>query len=505
MPETRHPYPYATASLSETAAQLSIGGASRDVTAPDLVQVRVAVLEEVRRVSAELGRTIPLHTQEPAGEEWDFLIHADGTVVEDDNPPQVQRPAWRPAAAKSQPERTANGIDVASDPSAADGHMRLRAVPASTNIPTTTWPPQPVLSPSDAVVGAAGLPNSQAAVPAPGQVDQHGSHTQPSARPVTFLPDQSSPQPRRATIPPPSGLDQFLARLGIKTLPAGPTPEEIQDEADTLTVSRQWPGARTVAIVNGKGGPGKTPTAALLAAVYARYGGGNVICWDNNDTRGSLGWRTQTAGHDSTVLDLIPAAARLMEPTARIGELAAYTHHQAADRYDVLRSNPELLSQEQRLTTDQFRAVHDVATHFYRLAIIDSGNDESSYAYLNMLDAADLVVVVVNATNVASESARLLLHDLRDRGGHYAHLADTAVVAVSLHQPSKAAKIPALVDHFSQIVGANAVATIPYDPRIDDDDHLLAFDGLQLSTQRAFRRLGAVVSDRLQQPQGANK
>ena len=320
---------------------------------------------------------------------------------------------------------------------------------------------------------------------------------------MTFLPDQSSPQPRRATIPPPSGLDRFLARLGIKTLPAGPTPEEIQDEADTLTVSRQWTGARTVAIVNGKGGPGKTPTAALLAAVYARYGGGNVICWDNNDTRGSLGWRTQTAGHDSTVLDLIPAAARLMEPTARIGELAAYTHHQAADRYDVLRSNPELLSQEQRLTTDQFRAVHDVATHFYRLAIIDSGNDESSYAYLNMLDAADLVVVVVNATNVASESARLLLHDLRDRGGHYAHLADTAVVAVSLHQPSKAAKIPALVDHFSQIVGADAVATIPYDARIDDDDHLLAFDGLQLNTQRAFRRLGAVVSDRLQQPQGA--
>ena len=98
MPETRHPYPYATASLSETAAQLSIGGASRDVTAPDLVQVRVAVLEEVRRVSAELGRTIPLHTKEPAGEQWDFLIHADGTVVEDNNPPQAQRPAGRPAA-----------------------------------------------------------------------------------------------------------------------------------------------------------------------------------------------------------------------------------------------------------------------------------------------------------------------------------------------------------------------------------------------------------------------
>ena len=53
-------------------------------------------------------------------------------------------------------------------------------------------------------------------------------------------------------------------------------------------------------------------TTAMLAAVYARHGGGNVLAWDNNDTRGTLGWRTEQGFYDTTIRDLLPAAPHLL-------------------------------------------------------------------------------------------------------------------------------------------------------------------------------------------------
>src|SRR3546814_9889257 len=69
-------------------------------------------------------------------------------------------------------------------------------------------------------------------------------------------------------------------------------------------------------------------TTAMRAAVFARHGGGSVLAWDNNDTRGTLGWRTETGPHDATVQDLLPETSRLLEPAAGIGEIAGFVHHQ---------------------------------------------------------------------------------------------------------------------------------------------------------------------------------
>lgn len=53
-------------------------------------------------------------------------------------------------------------------------------------------------------------------------------------------------------------------------------------------------------MANGKGGAGKTPTTVLLSAVFARYGGAGVVAWDANQTRGTLGWRTEQGPHAAT-------------------------------------------------------------------------------------------------------------------------------------------------------------------------------------------------------------
>src|SRR5699024_289206 len=65
-----------------------------------------------------------------------------------------------------------------------------------------------------------------------------------------------------------------------------PSMAEQAERDDIHAVSQHWAGPRTIAVVNGKGGAGKTPTTILLSAVFARYGGGGVLAWDNNQTRG---------------------------------------------------------------------------------------------------------------------------------------------------------------------------------------------------------------------------
>ena len=77
----------------------------------------------------------------------------------------------------------------------------------------------------------------------------------------------------RPETPAAEGWRGVLARLGISIQPS---PAETARRDDVRAVSRHWPGPRTIAIVNGKGGANKTPTTAMLSAVFARHGGGGV-------------------------------------------------------------------------------------------------------------------------------------------------------------------------------------------------------------------------------------
>ncbi|MFD4422231.1 AAA family ATPase [Agromyces sp. NPDC058484] len=256
-------------------------------------------------------------------------------------------------------------------------------------------------------------------------------------------------------------------------------------------VSRHWPGPRTISVVNGKGGVGKTVTTAMLAAVFARNGGTGVLAWDNNDTRGTLGWRTEKSDHEATLQDLLPATDRLLSPSAQSAELARYVHHQSSDKYDVLRSNPELLATRQRLTRDDFDALHEVATKYFRVVFFDSGNDESAPRWLRMIDFTDQLVVATTALGEPAESGALLLEALRERDQASARLAENAVVIVlQSEHDAAAADARRIADGFTPL--ARAVVTIPFDRALHGGP--LRFDRLAPATQQAWLTAGAAVA-----------
>ncbi|WP_194384584.1 MinD/ParA family ATP-binding protein [Microbacterium luteum] len=277
------------------------------------------------------------------------------------------------------------------------------------------------------------------------------------------------------------GWRVLLARLGV-----GPSPAELERNANERVVSQQWAGCRTIAVANGKGGVGKTMTTAMLAAVFARHGGGNVLAWDNNDTRGTLGWRTEQGSYDTTIKDLLPAAPELLAPGASVSAISQFVHHQPVDRYDVLRSNPELLAVHQRIKAAEFDLLLQVAARYYRVVIFDSGNDESADRWLRMVDSSYQLVVPTLASPESAESAALLLDALRERDERSRWLADNAVVVVTEAEPS-ARSATHIAESFAGHV--RAVQRIPFDPALKSGP--LRLDSLRPTTRDAWIRVAA--------------
>jgi MinD-like ATPase involved in chromosome partitioning or flagellar assembly len=284
------------------------------------------------------------------------------------------------------------------------------------------------------------------------------------------------------------GFRGFLAKIGIRM---SPNQTERAERADIHAVSQHWPGPRTIAVVNGKGGASKTPGTILLSAVFAMYGGAGVVAWDNNQTRGTLGWRTEQGRHESTLHDLLPAIPRLLGTQAQSADLAHFVHHQTRDHYDVLRSQPMALAHQQRLASRDVDAIHSVLGKYYRLIFIDSGNDESDPMWLRMIDHADQLVVATTTRDDHAEAGALLLEALADRDEHSASLARSSVVVVSQADPSAGPTDLARVAAGYQAL-TQATVTIPFDPMMVDG--LLRYGSLKPETKRAWLAAAAAVA-----------
>lgn len=416
---------YATVT-GPTATFTSPDGRTEPLTADGDEDIRHTVL---RRATAEARRTGTPIELVTAGDRGDYrlLVGADGTL---------------------------NTIDTSAPP---------------TPVPEAALIPEIENSQGEGVREQAPQPSTP--------ILRDDSTAEPPTRPTFLTPPAEVPI--RA-----AGWRGALARVGIRIPPSAA--EQRRGEW-VATVSRQWAGCRTMAIANGKGGVGKTMTTAMLSAVYARNGGGNVLAWDNNDTRGTLGWRTEQGLYDTTLRDLLPAAHDLLTPTAGISEIARYVHHQGTDRYDVLRSNPELLATDQRIATAEFDLLMQVAARYYRLVVFDSGNDESAERWLRMIDSAYQLVIPTLPSPESAESAALLLDELRRRDEHSAALADHAVVIVTQHEPGNLAAARRVAEGFAGHV--RAVQIIPFDPALKSGP--LRLDALRRPTRDAWLKAAA--------------
>lgn len=473
-------FPNIKAIISDNGtAEVVVAGNSRVVPAGETLQdlrdnARALVVAEART----LQRPVRVRIEDPEGH-GELIVHPDGKV---ESVSYETRPARRRTAAHTSTP-TAAAVEASDTAPALTPPVKPETAPPT--VDHQPWPPLPAETALAEDLAPADNEAPAQAVAADAPV------TRRSLKETSFL--VTAPVLEPAT----QGWRGALTRLGFRM---DPSEEELSEREDIRTVSQHWPGPRTIAVVNRKGGANKTPTVVMLSAILARYSGAATVAWDNNESQGTLGWRTEKGAHDRSVLDLIDSSTELLSPSTNAAEIAKFVHHQTADKFDVLRSD-ENEEGDHEVTAQEVDIAHQVLTRYYRLVIMDSGNTARAANWRRMIDHTNQLVVPVTAIEDRAEAARLTLQTLESRGGHDAGLARNAVVIVSESTDAKRsmtgdalkrakAEAQRIADGFEPFV--RAVVRIPYDPALVNGP--IRYEALQPATQRAWLAAAAAVA-----------
>jgi MinD-like ATPase involved in chromosome partitioning or flagellar assembly len=215
-------------------------------------------------------------------------------------------------------------------------------------------------------------------------------------------------------------------------------------------VRRAFGGLRQITVVNPKGGAGKTVATLMLGLTFGQARGGFVLAWDNNETQGTLGMRAQPDIHPRTVRDLLHDLDRFGNGQGRIGELAAYVRGQEEAMFDVLASD-EAATAGEMLTARAFRDIRDVVGRFYKLILVDTGNNVRAENWQASVDATDQLIITMSARNDSAETAARLLDHLEQTGRR--ELVHRAVAVVTMPPHRKEVDPRPIEQHFDAAAG----------------------------------------------------
>lgn len=481
-------------------------GKSHERTFADLPAARRAVREAAAKHAAEHGVPTQLEITDPSGVHA-LLVHADGDteLIGGDLPAPARDAAetsrfqpYPPKASVAAAAPTAATVQAVVDPVAEEG-------PAAEDAAVAVEEPLNFAS-------AAGMAPEEPArrvdrprvvteIPPAGPAPVAGVRAQAVAPAVAEVPAPALPSRKslrdadaqsfvRADVvvePAEQGWRGILNSL-VPSLSLAPGEGERQEREWVRLVARHYALTRTVAVVNQKGGPGKTMTTTCLAAVFGRSGG-SVLAWDNNETSGSLGDRTEQGDHHASALDVLTRAAHLLSDASRAADINAFVHRQITDKYDVLRSDSDLLGTHE-VTADEVDTLHAVASKFFNVLLMDSGNNHRAGNWNRMIDHADQLVVPVTINDDDVHKGLLTLKGLALRSDRTAELGSNAVVIVSQKAPGQQKAAENTAAQFAEYV--REVVIIPYDPALVSG--VIRFGALQPATRLAWLKAAAAVA-----------
>jgi MinD-like ATPase involved in chromosome partitioning or flagellar assembly len=370
----------------------------------------------------------------------------------------------------------------------------IQAPPARTVPPMPPLPPTP--APSYQVEDTQPRPHVQAhQMPVQQPVAQQQAYAPGEPQPVTrrerrvtardFI--ESEPAPEVA----PAELG-FRGRVNTMFgMRLAPSPEEATERQNRKAVQRGIDGHKTVGVLAEKGGVGKTTTSYLLGAVLGRVRGGTVLVHDGNPYSGTLNDRSYDANHDLTAADLLEDIDRFTETTAS-GDLINFVRAQGENKFDVLASQNKA-SDSRVVNGEGFRKLHNVLKRFYRLIVVDTGNNVEDDTWKAVTETADQLVIV---TILRKDSARKLaaLADKLVSMGHGDKLDNAVTIishASSRHDPDLERRT---VEHMKQIT--RAVHVVPFDPMLDKGD-VIDYAALTRESKKAWLQVTASVVDGL--------
>jgi MinD-like ATPase involved in chromosome partitioning or flagellar assembly len=142
-----------------------------------------------------------------------------------------------------------------------------------------------------------------------------------------------------------------------------------------------------------------------------------------------------------------------------------------------------------------FDQIHHLLSRFYRVVVIDTGNNEASSNWREAMRAADVLVVPIKWKASACAAAVQMLEDLQRQGTAGRDLVQRVVIAASNGPGDTNKDIERdLRPYFAK--RAAAVVDIPTDAHIAEEGPL-DHSTLQPATRRAALELAAKVAEQI--------
>jgi len=446
--------------------EISVDGVRETIAMADLAEAGAAITGRIAAIAADAGRALPVEVRDPDGL-WALLIHPDGRVDEADDADLATLSAPVPVVDPAWSEPVAPPVASSTTPAPA---TPTPATPA----PAPPTGATPVVAPTTgAVPGAARRAPDAASLPTLDDLlaARHPAHRGPAEQ----------------------GWQRTVRRLTFGAVSPRPGVAERARRSQVDAIRRTFDGPRTVVVVNPKGGAHKTTATMLLASTFGLARGGYTLAWDNNETRGTLGWRSSHGDHTRTAVDLLHALPDLTQRgTLRIGDLDAYVRTQQDEQFDVLASDENAASIES-VDAASYRALHDVLSQFYRVLVVDTGNNMRASNWQAAIRSADQLVIVSTLREDTAQSAAWALDALRATGQE--QLVREAVTILSFPEPKVDKDLRLrLRAHFGALT--RGVVEVPHDKALvagGPIDH----SSLRPSTRDAWLRATAVVAEGL--------
>lgn len=299
----------------------------------------------------------------------------------------------------------------------------------------------------------------------------------------------SAPAPQHS-LPAEQGWRAGLRRLSGGAIHLAPGKREQAERNELAAIQRVFDGPRTIVVVNPKGGAHKTTATLMIAAMFGMHRGGYTLAWDNNETRGTLGWRSQPGKNHNTAVDLLRELPHLeVSGGATIADVDRYVRNQGDAKFDVLASDDDAASAA-IIDDDAFSRLHTVLSRFYRVMVIDTGNNMRASNWEAALEVADQLVIISTAREDTAASAAWLADGLRERG--YADKLANAVTILSSPSAKEDAELTRkLHKHFEALT--REVVEVPYDHEFVGGG-LLNIHRLAPQTLQAWRHAAAVIA-----------
>lgn len=516
--------PVVTAEVRDDGTgEISVDGVLERVATGNLQEAGAAITTRIAELASRLGQPVPVEVRDPDGL-WSLLIHADGLVDEAPNARDEAASGAVPAApgagsATGATEGT-EGREGSTNTSTADvSPSPARSGPGTG--PTATLPGASTAPSTPAQPSARAGTTSGSTADAPEDPDKKepvDDELRPAFAPTSTAPAPTSSTSGASTVPGTGSaglptLDDLLAarhpvgatgpaehgwqvglrRLTFGAVKPGPGRAERRHRAEAASVRRTLDGPRTVVVVNPKGGAHKTTATMLLASTFGLQRGGYTLAWDNNETRGTLGWRSTHGDHARTAVDLLNVLPALQRRgMIRIGDLDGYVRTQPSEQFDVLASD-ESSASAASVDANAFHALHGVLSQFYRVIIVDTGNNMRASNWQAAVDAADQIVVVSTIREDTSQSAAWALDALRATGHEDAVRRAVTVLSAPDRKVDKDLR-KRLRSHFGALT--RAVLEVPYDASLVAGGPI-DYDALAPATRDAWLHVTSVVADGL--------